>query len=95
MMFNDVYDVSPEYLGYTHVYPKRLAILLLFQRHFNPYPTNVIYICGTPCKTRNFNVVYIWTALLPSLTGGGRSVGIVRSRTEAMELYIWTYSWQR
>jgi hypothetical protein len=25
-------------------------------------------------------------ALLPSLTGGGRSVGIVRSRTEAMEL---------
>jgi hypothetical protein len=23
---------------------------------------------------------------LPSLTGGGRSVGIVRSRTEAMEL---------
>jgi hypothetical protein len=27
-------------------------------------------------------------ALLPSLTGGGRSVGIVHSRTEAMELEL-------
>jgi hypothetical protein len=30
-------------------------------------------------------------ALLPSLTGGGRSVGKVRSRTEAMELWIFKH----
>jgi hypothetical protein len=29
----------------------------------NPYPTNVVYIYGAPCKATNFNVVYVRTSM--------------------------------
>jgi hypothetical protein len=51
-------------------------------------------ICKWIYKNINFVKLNQYTTprkqlALPSLTGGGRSVGIVRSRTEAMELFIY------
>jgi hypothetical protein len=42
---------------------------------------------GTRCADHVTPLYPLQLALLPSLTGGGRSVGIVRSRTEAMEFW--------
>jgi len=42
-----------------------------------------------------FIYLYIRKKLaLTSPTGGGRSVGIVRSRTKATEFFLYTYIWE-
>jgi hypothetical protein len=45
---------------------------------------------GTRCADHVTPLYPLKLALLPPLTGGGRSVGIVRSRTEAMGVLLLT-----
>jgi hypothetical protein len=68
-------------------------------RHISSSSVLVIFLrllsAGLFCRsiTSTFCQIYTHYLLaLPSLTGGGRSVGIVRSRTEAMEFISWWWA---
>jgi hypothetical protein len=64
---NHCATACPNYLVIT--YEKAAVTCCTFSLRYqpdsriDPWPTNVIYIYGAPCKARNFNVVSIWTSV--------------------------------
>jgi hypothetical protein len=50
------------------------------------------YICGAPCKARNFNVVYIWTCIFGKAANRLFLFTAQCFNIESMQKVFWCYS---